>query len=143
MPRLRRPLRLIPFRLLAAVAGLAVVAAGGCEAVRWEKPGADDAATEQDFRDCRQISRLAAQRALTLDPQFLARRSAYPPVCHRPYRRHQDDFRYACPAVDPWGTALPRDSLVTNRSMLQAEYMDRCLRARGYRLMPVDDGETR
>jgi hypothetical protein len=115
-----------------------VVALAGCgTSMRWERPGTDQATSEADIRECRAIAR-AQHRHLTerpfLVPYFVqvrdkkGRRRTVPVV---PWQQFGPPVWYP---YAPW--------LATDRLTLKHELYERCLEAKGYRLVPykpVDD----
>ena len=107
--RLSPLMRAAPFALLAACMLTA------CTPMRWEREGLTLDYADSDWRDCRQQSISAANRWM-FDPfprTFICRDAFGRPFTH--YR----------PAPYP------------NRFMLEQDYLDNCLRARGFRRVPV------
>jgi len=95
-----------------------LVLLGACTEMRWEKDGVDLATDNQDWTDCRnQAYQSAARQTWYLDPfprTFL---------WHDQYGRPVAIYRY-------WPNS--------DRFMLEQEYLNSCLRQRGYRLVPVE-----
>jgi hypothetical protein len=102
----------------AALLGLLLLAA--CTPMRWERDGLALDYNDRDWTDCRHQSIAGASRWM-FDPlprQFIGR--------------------------DAQGRAFSyyRPSPFPNRFMLEQEYLDSCLRARGFRRVPVAPAEA-
>ena len=80
----------------------------GCADVQWQKPGADQAATDRDEQECTALARRNAQRSGPL---------ALPPV---------GDPRFG----PPMGTSQ------SDRLMQANEDLSNCMKEKGYRLVP-------
>ena len=85
-----------------------LVLLSGCAGVRWDKAGADEAATARDEQECRAKARAAVQRSGSL---------AIPPV---------SDPRFGPPAG---GTQ-------SERLMQAEEDVGACMKEKGYQLVP-------
>lgn len=102
-----------------AALGLAVaLLAVGCAELRWEKPGIEAAALEQDLAQCRRLARLRAER------------EAWPAGLEFP----------RVIGMDRQGRLLVSEphTRPSERFLLEQDYTRRCMQARGYALVPVE-----
>jgi hypothetical protein len=107
--------RLYTTKRAAVPALLAACMLTACTPMRWEREGLALDYADNDWRDCRRQSISAANRWM-FDPfprTFIGRDALGRP------------FTYYRPAPYP------------NRFMLEQDYLDNCLRARGFRRVPV------
>ncbi|WP_374466088.1 hypothetical protein [Ferrovibrio sp.] len=115
-----RSTRLVPLALMLLVGPL--TACG--PPLAWQRPNTSLADAEQDSRECAALARDQAFR----DSLFASSYGYY----GYPYGRSFGPY--------PWGYSGPRygfsDSFMW-RSQRESELQEFCLRARGYRLMPV------
>lgn len=100
-----------------AVAAFAAALLAACTPMRWERNGLALDYTDQDWNNCRSQSVASANRWM-FDP--------FP-------------FPYGFNGRDARGRPFYyyRPSPYPNRFMLEQEYLDNCLRARGFRRVPV------
>ena len=104
----RRALTLLMLALTALLAA--------CTPMRWERNGYALEDGDRDWSDCRRQSIATANRWMFFDP-----------------------FPRAFIGRDAQGRAFTyyRPSPYPNRFMLEQEYLDKCLRGRGYQRVPV------
>lgn len=111
-----------------------------CETVAWQRPDTDQQTADEDHRACRWEARLRARRALTLQPHLLSRGSAGPVPCRtRPARRSGYGSSGDCPLGVTGGRAISSSSVFSNRVVLENDFARRCMRAKGYELVTVDE----
>ena len=104
------------FHAARSVAALATMLLAACTPMRWERDGYALDYAHADWTDCRNQSVAIANRwYFEPFPRMFIGRDAL----GRP-------FTYYRPSPYP------------NRFMLEQEYLDNCLRARGYRRVPVE-----
>jgi hypothetical protein len=92
---------------------LAALVLAGCGDVRWTKPGGDSSNVAQDESSCAAAARDQVQRQYG------------PPV--------PSSSRYGDPK-DGADTGIPSSA---DRMVLESQSVDRCMRAKGYALVPV------
>lgn len=100
----------------AAAVVVAALLLGACTPMRWERDGLTLDYADKDWGDCRRQSIAGANRWLMFDtfPRTYFGRDAL----GRPYSYYR---------ANPY----------PNRFMLEQEYLDGCLRSRGFRRVPV------
>lgn len=107
-------------RRIAAVAALATLLLAACTPLRWERDGLALDYSDRDWSHCRSQSIASANRWM-FEPfprTFIGRDARGRP------------FSYDRPAPYP------------NRFMLEQDYLDHCLRGRGYQRVPVKPADT-
>ena len=103
----------------AAIVTVAALALAGCTPMRWERDGLALDYADSDWNDCRRPATAGANRWM-FDPfprTFIGRDAR-----GRPF-------------------SFYRSSPYPSRFMLEQDYLDNCLRARGFRQMPVKPAE--
>lgn len=108
-------------RMRAAIALLMASLLGACTPMQWERNGYALDTADRDWNDCRQQSIMGANRWMFYDPfprSFIGRDA------------RGRAFSYYRPAPFP------------NRFMLEQDYLDNCLRGRGYQRVPLKPVQT-
>lgn len=82
----------------------------GCAELRWDKPGAEAEAVTKDLESCRSQARATLARTATVAP----------PV-----------------SIDPKFGSVSSQPSVAGRAIEEQEAADRCMRGKGYHLVPV------
>lgn len=99
---------------------IAVLALAGCAELRWDKPGADEAAVLKDLETCRGEARLRMARSTVLAPPVTV----------------------TVPVPGPDGRTVQHATVVSQPSSAslaieEQEIADRCMRDKGYHLVPA------
>jgi hypothetical protein len=111
-------IRIDVYRRLSAIA-VGVLLAAGCADLRWHKPGADAAALEEDFAQCRAEARLRT-------PRFSS-----PYATDWPRVVGADAL--GRPVVSPF-SRLDSDAFLVEHDLTR-----QCMNAKGYELVPDKD----
>jgi hypothetical protein len=125
---------------LVAIAPVAVLLSG-CETITWQRPGGDETVMREDLRDCQWRARLYAPTELSRDPFAVGRGWSGPVPCRvPPDRRPPLAGSLDCPSVAPFGTPLAERSVFSNRARIEYDFIDRCMRDKGYAKAVVEAG---